>query len=121
MRRVWSEEVDSILGVGRSLESVGVRNWALERDAALSALERLSDLGVGVLGGDVYVDDGGRFSSNYDNWHCSKELGEPDADFVFRSVCKAKNYIVRYQLGGALFAFVPDTATSAEDSVSGYD
>lgn len=117
MRRIWSEEVDSILSVGRSLEPLGIRNWALESNAALSALESLSDLGIGVLGGDVYVVDGGRVESNYDNWYCNKERGEPSTDFVSRSIFKAKSYIVGYQRKGVMFAFVPDIDTSGAGSL----
>lgn len=109
--------MDAILSVGRSLESLGIRNWALGSDAALFALESLSDLGIGVLGGDVYVVDGGGVESNYDNWYCNKERGESSDDFVARSISKAKSYILGYQRKGVLFALVPDIDNSGAGSL----
>lgn len=52
---VGSEQIDSILGAGESLEMVGVGNWALDQAGALDAVQRLSCLGVAVAGGDVYA------------------------------------------------------------------
>ena len=107
---IWSSEIDSILGVGQSLENNGVRNWGLERDAALVALEKLSEIGVAVLGGDVYLVTNTGAESNYDNWYCNQEDREAKLDFVSRSIEKAKNYISNYQAssGSVLFAIVPD-------------
>jgi len=110
MENVWSGEIDSILRAGRSLESAGVGNWALEREAALKAIERLSAKGVAVLGGDVYtVSDQQRIESNYDNWYCDREPGETDADFLIRSIRQEKNYVLSYQAPATkvLFALVP--------------
>jgi hypothetical protein len=109
MENIWSSEIDSILRVGHSLESVGVRNWALEREAALNALEQLCVLGVAVFGGDVYVANSSGVESNYDNWYCNRDVGETDVDFVVRSVAKARNYIANYRAEGrVLFAIVPN-------------
>ena len=109
MEYIWSEEIDSILSVGRSLTNIGVRNWALGRQAALIGLEQLSAIGVAVLGGDVYAVSGENVESNYDNWYCNRNSGEADADFVERSITKARNYITDYQAatGNVLFAIVP--------------
>ncbi|MFC5473993.1 Imm40 family immunity protein [Paraherbaspirillum soli] len=102
-------EIDSILSVGRSLENIGVRNWALEQEAALAALDQLSAIGVAVLGGDVYAVSGSNVESNYDNWYCNRESNETEIDFIKRSVAKAKSYIANYQItaGSVLFAIVP--------------
>ncbi|MEW9899031.1 Imm40 family immunity protein [Chitinivorax sp. PXF-14] len=109
MENIWSSEIDSILSVGRTLDSVGVRNWALEREAALAALEQLSAIKVAVLGGDVYAVNGANVESNYDNWYCNRDGGEADADFVERSIAKARSYITNYRAnaGSVLFAIVP--------------
>ena len=110
MENIWSSEIDLILSVGRTLESAGVRNWALERDAALAALEQLSAMGVAVLGGDVYSVSGTNVESNYDSWPCNRDSGEAEADFVERSTVKAMDYIANYQAtaGNVLFAIVPE-------------
>lgn len=109
MENTWSNEVDSILSVGRSLDSVGVRNWALSRDAALTALEKLSAKRVAVIGGDVYVASGFNVESNYDNWYCNRRGDEADSAFVERSIADARNYIVNYKADSVevLFAIVP--------------
>ena len=109
MEYIWSSEIDSILSVGRSLESVGVRNWALDRESALTALEQLSAMEVAVLGGDVYEVSNTNAESNYDNWYCNRDSGEAEAVFVERSITKARNYIANYQAkaGSVLFAIVP--------------
>lgn len=112
MENIWSSEIDSILSAGHSLKSVGVRNWALEREVALKALEQLSTVGVAVLGGDVYVVKGNRVESNYDNWYCNRGAGEADADFVARSIANARSYIANYQASAenVLFAIVPSVS-----------
>jgi hypothetical protein len=111
MEMIWSIDIDSILNIGCSLEGVGVRNWALERDAALVALEQLAALGVAVLGGDVYAVSGANAESNYDSWYCDREGGELEAAFVERSIAKARNYIANYHAPprSVLFAIVPNT------------
>lgn len=109
MEHIWSSEIDSILSIGRSLESVGVRNWALEREAALAVLEQLCVMRVAVLGGDVYAISGANVESNYDNWYCDRDNGESETDFVERSIAKARSYVANYQApaGSVLFAIVP--------------
>lgn len=111
MEHIWSAEIDSVLSVGRSLESIGVRNWALEPRAALNALKQLSSIGVAVLGGDVYAVSGINVESNYDNWYCNRDSGETAVDFVERSIAKARSYITNYQAraGSVLFAIVPNS------------
>ncbi|WWW36964.1 Imm40 family immunity protein [Stenotrophomonas rhizophila] len=106
---VWSEFVDSILGVGESLEIFGVRNWALDQDRALDAVEKLSRQGVAVAGGDVYRWENGRLEPTYDNWYCNKNDGEHMDEYIERSISLARNYITVYPNsdGGALFSMVP--------------
>ncbi|EAN8157777.1 hypothetical protein AUB46_21630, partial [Salmonella enterica subsp. enterica serovar Typhimurium var. 5-] len=52
---LWSKEIDSILNIGISLESLGVKNWALNRKNALDVLHHFESLNICVLGGDVYI------------------------------------------------------------------
>lgn len=109
MQPTWSEEIDCILSVGRSLSQSGVKNWALACEDALVALNQLATLGVAVLGGDVYHEQDGTLELSYDNWYCDSVLGENEEDFVVRSIERARSYIKNY--GGALdrafFALVP--------------
>jgi len=115
---VWSEKIDSILGAGKSLEMLGVRNWALDQAGALDALERLRDEGIAVSGGDVYRRENDRLEPTYDNWYCDRGDGEqgPDplrgpseGEYVERSIGVAMNYITGYlnSDGRAFFSLVP--------------
>lgn len=61
MSTTWSKEIDEVLSTGSPLHDSGVNNWALSRDRALAALDRLEASGVAVLGGDVYVETTGGF------------------------------------------------------------
>jgi hypothetical protein len=110
MEYIWSSEIDPILSVGRSLTSMGVRNWVLKQHDILVVLEQLSVMNVAVLGGDVYVVNGNNVELNYDNWFCNRENGEAKAHFVERSITKARNYIASYQskTENVLFAIVPE-------------
>lgn len=106
---VWSEHIDSILGVGEYLEMLGVRNWALDQAGALDAVEKLSCQGIAVAGGDVYRRENGRLESTYDDWYCNRNDGEQMDEYVERSTSLARNYISAYPNsdGGAFFSLVP--------------
>ena len=107
MRNVWSNEVDIILGVGFSLECIGVSNLALSRNEAISAICELEAHEIPILGGDVYCLINGVPEQVYDNWYRDQEINELASEFLRRSASKAKNYIENYKIDGALFAIVP--------------
>lgn len=106
---VWSEKIDSILREGESLETLGVRNWALDQAGALGAVERLSRERIAVAGGDVYRRENGRLETTYDNWYCNRKDGEQMSEYIERSVDIAKNYISEYpgSDSGVFFSLVP--------------
>ena len=107
MNSIWSTEVDVILSRGHSLDGLGIRNWALDKAAAYSALDELVSMGVGILGGDVYMQKNGGIHGNYDSWFCVASSGESDADFAVRSANEAREYISNYSMKDALFSVVP--------------
>jgi hypothetical protein len=110
MENIWSVDVDSILSIGRSLENLGIRNWALERNDALAALQRLAEIEVPVLGGDVVVAKNGSLEISYDNWYCNRMREETDLAFLSRSIEVAREFILQYQAKSDvkyLFAIVP--------------
>jgi hypothetical protein len=112
MTMVWSIKTDAILAVGKSLEDLGIRNWALEQDQALEALNQLAREGIAVLGGDVYLMQEGKLQVSYDNWYCERPLTEKEEDFVSRSIEVARTYIKNYRSpldGPAFFAIVPQS------------
>lgn len=96
MKTVWSSQIDNVLKNGHSLSQIGVHNWALEKGAALSALDKLEELQVPVLGGDVCELINGVIQYNYDNWYCEQMEGESKSDFITRSIDKAEEYIKNY-------------------------
>ena len=107
MSIIWSEQIDPILSRGISLDSLGVRNWALRRDDALHAIHELEAFGIAILGGDVYKLVGEKAEQTYDSWHCEQGSDESDSVFSKRSSDKAKSYICSYLMSEGLFAIVP--------------
>ncbi|WP_313025151.1 Imm40 family immunity protein [Pseudomonas lopnurensis] len=107
MSVIWSEQIDSILSCGISLDCVGIKNWALERDDALCAINELEALEVPILGGDVCQLIDGAIELTYDNWYCDQEPGELDSEFLKRSSDRARRYICNYSMGKPLFVIVP--------------
>jgi len=98
--RAFSTRIDSILGVGRFLESQGVRNWALTRSEALVALAELDAEHIAVSGGAVFAEVGGRMRSTRDAWYCDQNAGETSEAFLRRSIAEARGFITRYPEDG---------------------
>ncbi|KPW73761.1 MULTISPECIES: Imm40 family immunity protein [Pseudomonas syringae group] len=107
MSIIWSEQIDPILSQGKSLNHLGVRNWALGHDEALLAIHELEALGIAILGGDVYKLVSDKFEHTYDSWHCDQEVDECDSIFLKRSSDKARSYILNYPTDEGLFILVP--------------
>jgi hypothetical protein len=106
----WSKTIDEILGVGISLEGIGVRNFALTRQEALTALDQLARNKVPVLGGDVYLMKNGSIEPAYDNWYCDPQKEEAEIDFCNQSISRARDYIDKYKSAedkAVFFAIVP--------------
>jgi len=78
---------------GISLEPLGLREVALNRGDALSAIRILRDVPAPILGGDVYFRRNGSMAIAYANWHVDRETGEQLDDFVERSCRQAEKYI----------------------------
>ena len=110
MKIVWSEEVDAVLSVGYFMGPSGIRNWALSKNQAIAAIEKLEHMGVAILGGDVLVLTEPRYDYSYDNWNCEQQLGESKTEFVRRSAEIARNYIENYKLYNVkcFFELAPD-------------
>lgn len=103
--------INEILKVGVSLESIGVKNWALSKEDAVKALDRFYELQIPILGGDVCENINGVIHYNYDSWYYDKQPNESQLDFVSRSIAKARDYINNYysdNIEKIFFAFVLD-------------
>ena len=97
---VFSDRIDSILGVGRFLLSEGVRNWALTKSKALVALAELDAEEVSVSGGGVFVELGGRIRYTRDAWYCDPKADETAEAFIRRSIAEARRFITEYPENG---------------------
>lgn len=94
---------------GVSLASLGLREVALGRVDALSAVEMLASESVPVLGGDVYIERQGRIDVAFSNWHTDRQEDEPCDRYASRSWDKSRAYISAFPEptdGKALFVFV---------------
>ena len=103
--------INDILKIGVSLESIGVKNWALSKEDAINALNRFYELKIPILGGDVCENFNGVIQYNYDNWYCDRQPNESQLDFVNRSIATARDYINNYHsenIEKIFFALVPD-------------
>ena len=60
-------KIKSVVSCGISLHDLGINNQALNKDQALQAIDKFEELGVAVLGGDVYVMVDNIPESNNDN------------------------------------------------------
>lgn len=96
---------------GISLPWDGLKEKALKRDDALSAIKLLRSAGVPVAGGDVYVRRGDCVELAYNNW--SIQRGDTPED----SWVLAENYINNYPVlsdGEAIFVLVPSATKRLE-------
>jgi len=111
MNIIWSNEIDSALKVGFPLMEFGINNWALDARSALLAISKLGEMGIGILGGDVYVNNNGTIEANYDNWYCNIMQDETPLAFIQRSnsvaVAYIENYLIQTPGVNPLFAIVP--------------
>lgn len=110
MPTLWSPEVDAILCIGVPLAEGGVMNWALSRQDAINAIDRLMAMDTAILGGDVYAVDQKGSSLTYDNWFCERRPNESDVEFVKRSGEVARTYVQTYPVKDGIyhFAIVPE-------------
>jgi hypothetical protein len=107
-----------LLSTGISLHSIGIYNWALEKEQVLAALAKMKSLNIPVLGGDVYMYKDDRLVPTYANWFCDQLGEETNKDYVLRSIDTAKVYIKKIDLNGVVpyFVLVPgDSIVETDD------
>ncbi|KKO47495.1 hypothetical protein VT06_16785 [Arsukibacterium sp. MJ3] len=68
----------------------------MSKDQVLAVFDKFVDQRISVLGGDVYELVDGAPESNYDNWYCEREGGEPLDVFALRSISQARDYVNNY-------------------------
>ena len=89
---------------GVSLEALGGAERAVCREDALRVVELVESEGQAILGGDVYVADGGRIESAYANGYSDRRQNEVGEAFVARSSAETRSYITNYPAGATVCA-----------------
>lgn len=105
MRAIQSSEADRILSVGIWLGPEH-RNWALNKEQALIAIDRLRDAGITVLGGDVLGGPEDNYRPTYDNWYFEPQSSGAESDAVSSGAQKASSYVRGYPRADAYFVLV---------------
>lgn len=91
-------EINKLLKKGYSLLEAGINNCAFSKEDSLNILYHFEELHVIILGGDVCELTNNYIQPNYDNWYCNRLSNETDIEFSKRSVKKAKDYIMNYNV-----------------------
>ncbi|NSZ15604.1 Imm40 family immunity protein [Agrobacterium vitis] len=109
MQNIWSPEVDSILSVGIDLQSIGVNNWALSWNDAINSVQKFYDIGIPIVGLDVYFLKEKFVEQTYESFYVEKNPNESDGEFLFRSNKSVEKFLIRYKNNrlGFYFALVP--------------
>jgi len=91
------KKTKKLLLCGIPLYELGVNEWALTTEQALTAIKIFRKKNIAVLGGDVYSVIDGKPESLYDNWYCEeKKVDESEKDFIVRSLSYAEKFILNY-------------------------
>lgn len=112
-------QINELLKKGRSLQGVGINNWAFSKEDALNILDRFEELEVSILGGDVCELINNSIQPNYDNWYCNRLSSETNIEFSKRSIKRAKDYILNYNVNNPnqiFFSFVLEKYKNDETS-----
>ena len=104
------EAYDTFLSTkGFSLSELGTNEYALLRQDAITATFIIEDLGIPILGGDVYLQNPEGIDITYENWSIRHQINETLDKFVLRSCIYTRDYIDRFPVqedGIPLFVIV---------------
>lgn len=81
---------------GILLSELGTQEYALDRQNAMSAIVIIEDLGIPILGGDVYLQSSEGIEISYENWSIERQPDESLDNYVFRSCVYTRDYIMRF-------------------------
>lgn len=87
-------------------ESLGLKEWALQKKDAIELLSILDAQKIPCLGGDVFLKSDGALKSTVDSWYFQKPLGVSTESYVHESVEVAKKYIEDYPEDDAEYYYV---------------
>ena len=93
-----SEDYQRLLKTkGVSLQELGIRDIALDRDDALLAVQFLQKAAIPILGGDVYLRRGNGIELAYADWHSDPKPGEELESYLSRSSSTAQDYVKNFR------------------------
>jgi hypothetical protein len=106
-----SPEYNELLNTkGIALGHLCVKDIALERSDAITAIEMLRRASIPILGGDVYLRRHLLLRSTYDQWHTDPRAGESADNYAVRSWIWTEQFIREYPAvlddGEPVFSFV---------------
>tara|TARA_R110002095_G_scaffold183233_1_gene160421 strand:- start:320 stop:694 length:375 start_codon:yes stop_codon:yes gene_type:complete len=87
------EEIEALLRRGMWMGKDGPPSWALTVDQLNAVLDKLQQLGVPILGGDLYEHVGGVLRSAYMSWYSDLKADETEAEYACRSVAETREYL----------------------------
>lgn len=111
MQSNWNKKNEDILSEGLPLQPFGVNNWGLTKENCLKAINKLRELSIPILGGDVMKLENKQWVYTYDNWYCDKLPNESNENFASRSNQLASDYVKNYSSQKdikILFVLVPE-------------
>ena len=106
MTSVYEQQMKDMGGIYLE-DHLGVYEWAFRRDDALKVLEDWREKKISCKGGDVIVEEGGRWRYMGDNWFCQRDEFPTQDEYIEASISKAEEFIKNYtETGGARYYYV---------------
>ena len=94
METITSVISKELLKKGISLLSLGINEYAWDKDNIKDIFEELSKRKIGILGGDVYKIENETIKMTFDSWYMNKDSSE---EFYQKSKLRALRYIEDYE------------------------
>jgi hypothetical protein len=95
---------------GITLGHLCLRDIALQRGDAITAIELLRRASIPILGGDVYLRRDQLLKPTYESWHTDQQPGEGNDSYAYRSWIATEKYIREFpdvlDNGEPIFALV---------------
>ena len=88
-----NDQIEALLSRGIWMGGDGLPSWALTVNQVHAILPELQRLGVGVLGGDVYVYENGTFLPDSMSWYSNLNADETAESYVARSIEVTRQYL----------------------------
>jgi hypothetical protein len=108
---IWSEEIDTVFKEkGIALFDMNDNNWVFTKRNALKIINKLKEMQIPVLGGNIFIKQKDIIQSANDNWYCEIRDTPVGETFLNFSIKKSRKYISKYRnklKGKVLFAIVP--------------